>query len=86
MAKLWGQARRREEEMKRRQDLENQADMWAKSIQLREYIDAVEIANSNKPLSEESREQLVKWLSWAREHADRIDPLKTHAPFEDNSQ
>lgn len=44
-------------------------------------INTAEIAYSNKAFSEDSREQLDKWLSWVREHADRIDPLNGQPPY-----
>jgi hypothetical protein len=29
-----------------------------------------------------THERLNKWLSWAKEHADRLDPLQKGLPFE----
>jgi hypothetical protein len=68
--------RQRREEEERLQDLENQARMWAKADQLRAYIDAVENDACKKGLTIEQNERLNTWLSWARKHADRIDPLE----------
>lgn len=70
----------RQLEEKRRKDLENQAANWIKAQQLREYIFAVEkraefnIANGHHVIG------LEKWITWARQHADRIDPLSSGLP------
>jgi hypothetical protein len=57
------------------QDLENQALRWTKASQLRAYIAEVEKKASESGLPFEESERLESWLRWAREHADRIDPL-----------
>jgi hypothetical protein len=67
--------RQRQEEQKRLQDLENQALRWAKATQLRAYIVEVEGKANGNDLPAEEQERLASWLRWAREHADRIDPL-----------
>ncbi len=67
--------RQRQEEQKRLQDLENQALRWAKATQLRAYIVEVEGKANGRDLPVEEQERLANWLRWAREHADRIDPL-----------
>jgi hypothetical protein len=67
--------RRRQEEQKRLQDLENQALRWAKAIQLRAFIAEDEQKSGEGGLPPEERERLKRWMEWAREHADRIDPL-----------
>lgn len=70
--------RQRKIELERRQDLERQAEMWVKSRQIREYVKAVEDKLSGE-VAAENDQQLKGWLKWARDHADRIDPLK--GPF-----
>ena len=67
--------RRRQEEQRRLQDLENQALRWTKSVQLRAYIAEVEKKGSESGLQPGEKERLESRLRWAREHADRIDPL-----------
>jgi len=67
---------RREEEA-RRQALERQAELWAKSRLLRSYIEAVEETAIQEGLSREPGTDVCHWLEWARQQADRIDPLKT---------
>jgi hypothetical protein len=66
----------------RKHDLEEQADRWLKSKQLREYIGAVEKAVSKRGVSEDIKGQFEKWIVWANNHADRIDPLQNGLPFE----
>lgn len=75
------QERIRLEEMKIR-DLEAQAISWTKSIQLRNYIQAVENKFSKQQLSKNLKVQLDQWLIWANQHADKLDPLNGNSPFE----
>jgi hypothetical protein len=42
---------------------------------LRAYIVEVEGKANGSDLPAEEQERLASWLRWAREHADRIDPL-----------
>ena len=81
--------RRRREEERRRieiekaklQELENQAYLWAKSKQIRAYIEAAENTIANQQLSEDERTKFVEWITWAKQHAERIDPLHNNFPF-----
>jgi hypothetical protein len=75
--------RQRREEEERRRDLERQAQMWIVAIELRKYIDAVEKKGCDRKISGDQKKQLNKWLVWANQHANRIDPLKGRLPFED---
>jgi len=68
--------RQRREEEERRRDLENQAGSWIKAQQLRAYIDEIERSANGKKAPFEKKERLEKWLAWARQHANRIDPLR----------
>jgi len=83
--------RRREEERKRieiekakLQELENQAYLWAKSKQLRAYIEAVQESASVRDLDDEDVKQLDEWLQWAGDHADSLNPIHNGPPFEKN--
>lgn len=67
--------RRREEEERRRQ-LEREADSWAQAQQLRAFIDEVERRASIKGVALAPGSDLGEWVTWARRHADRLDPLK----------
>ena len=77
--------RRHEEEMKRRSELENQALSWNKSKQLRKFIAEVERKVSMQMCSVNDQTRMIEWLAWAKEHADRIDPLYDNLPFEVDS-
>lgn len=70
---LADQARREEEE--RRRVLEQQAESWAKSRQLRAFIDEIERRANTKGMSIAPESELGAWIAWARQHADRLDPL-----------
>mgnify|MGYP000013207814 CR=1 FL=1 len=73
--------RLRQIEEERLRDLVNQAVVWIKSNQLRDYISAVETAASERDLSIEG-DPLKNWLEWAMNHANRLDPLYNNLPFE----
>lgn len=67
------QARREEEE--RRLVLECQAERWANGQRLRAFIDEVERRANAKGVSIAPDCELNTWIAWARQHADRLDPL-----------
>lgn len=67
------QARREEEE--RRLVLERQAESWTKSQRLRAFVDEVERRAKEKGVSIAPDSELGGWIVWARQHADRLDPL-----------
>ena len=73
--------RRQEEELKRqqelsgRQKLEQEATNWAKAQQLRAYLAAVKDRLHAKHGEIQSGSQADQWLTWAHQHADRLDPL-----------
>lgn len=73
--------RRQEEELKRqqelagRQKLEQEASNWAKAQQLRAYLAAVKDRLHAKHGEIHSGSQADQWLTWAYQHADRLDPL-----------
>ena len=82
--RLAEEARQREIERQLLLDLENQAELWAKSKQLRAYIQEVENKAKHQSTYKNFNERLNKWLSWAKEHADRLDPLQKKLSFEDD--
>lgn len=64
--------RRKREELERRAVLEAAAEQWATSQGIRAFLSACQAAwGSCEPGSLERR-----WLDWAHQHADRLDPLK----------
>lgn len=67
--------RKRQLELERHNILEKQAEQWNKSHQLREYIRAVEATLYNQSQDKEQKSRINTWLTWARQHADSIDPL-----------
>ncbi|MBW1693898.1 MAG: hypothetical protein JRJ41_07035 [Deltaproteobacteria bacterium] len=80
--RLAEEARRREAEKMRLLELENQALMWTKCKQLRSYIKEVEKRASLRQCSLDFQQRFDNWMSWAKQHADRIDPLSKGLPFE----
>lgn len=68
--------RREYEENERRKLLESSAQRWAQAQEVRRFIAACE-AELRSGLGEFSTDSPAgRWLSWATEHADRLDPLK----------
>ncbi len=73
-------ARLIEEEKSRVRALEMEAANWVKSQQIRSYIEAVRniiIQNQGEIMPGSETE---KWLTWANQQADRIDPLTKSPP------
>jgi len=54
--------------------LQQQAVDWRRSQDLREYVQAMEVAVSRLTDPDQKADGLA-WLAWAREYPDRIDPL-----------
>ena len=65
--------RLREEEKARCLQLENQSELFAKAERLRTFIEACRFRLANKGLTADS--PAMRWLNWAINHADSIDPL-----------
>lgn len=64
---------RQEAEERRRRGLEQEAQHWVMSQNIRAYLDAVRDASG----PEEGRDAaLASWLQWADAHAARLDPLQ----------
>jgi len=63
------------EEQKRLSGLVSAAEAWKKSILVRDFINAVEAAARAGSYPFEPKEELENWLEWAREQANRLDPL-----------
>lgn len=62
------------EEQARRGALEEAAESWVRSRNLRAFLEACGCAIEPDSGSMDERVD-VRWLDWARRHADRIDPL-----------
>jgi hypothetical protein len=68
--------KRRRDEEAHLQKLEQQAALWAKSEQLRTFVQAVESTIEGKEISEDMKRRVEAWIAWARNHADQIDPIR----------
>lgn len=68
-------ALKRQEELARRQALEQEATNWAKAQQLRAYLAALKDMLITKHGEIQPGSQADTWLAWAYQHADRLDPL-----------
>ena len=75
------QAQREEEE--RRLVLERQAESWTKSQRLRAFVDEVERRAKVKEVSGAPDSEIGAWIAWARQHADRLDPLVADADIDE---
>ena len=69
------EAQKREEELARQRALEQEAANWAKAQQLRAYLSAVKAILTVKHGRIQSGSPADQWLTWAHQHADRLDPL-----------
>lgn len=69
------EAEKTQEELARRQALEQEAVNWAKAEQLREYLAALKEMLIAKHGEIQPESQADQWLTWAQQHADRLDPL-----------
>lgn len=56
-----------------RKALTKQIDHWQRADQIRRYCDALEQRQAADPSSDPG--QLQEWIDWARDLADRLDPL-----------
>jgi hypothetical protein len=68
--------KRRRDEEAHLQKLEQQAALWAKSEQLRTFVQAVESTIEGKEVSEDMKRRVEAWIAWARNRADQIDPIR----------
>jgi hypothetical protein len=74
--RLWLEKRQRiEEERQKVASLISEAENWHKSKMIRDYITAVEKLTLRSNCEIKLEDDLDGWLKWAREQADRLDPL-----------
>lgn len=59
---------------RRGEELAGQAKSWRKAADIRDYAEAIEQRASTEP-DDEARLGALEWAQWARDYADRIDPL-----------
>lgn len=69
------EAQKRQEELARRQALEQEVANWVKAQQLRAYLAALKDMLNAKHGAIQSGSQADQWLTWAHQHANRLDPL-----------
>ena len=69
------EAQRQQAERDKRQLLEQEAANWAKAQQLREYLNAVKECVIAKHGEIQPGSHADQWLTWAHQHANRLDPL-----------
>ncbi len=62
-------------ESHRAERLSKQVKKWRRAAEIREYADAVE-QRALAENDEKTRREALEWVRWARDHADRIDPLR----------
>ena len=67
--------RREREEQKRFENLEQCVSSWQRAKQIREFIEAYELACEKKGESTSPESEKGKWIQWARGKADWLDPL-----------
>jgi hypothetical protein len=76
----------REAEKARRNKLEMQAERWRQSQTLSAYLDQVERQVARRTLSLQEQPAYDAWMSWARAHARRLDPLADGLPMDSSPE
>lgn len=64
--------------------LEQDAATWRRAVQVREFCDAAEVKFGS--MSDQLAEAFSDWLSWAREYADGLDPLREPPKIPDDPE
>lgn len=62
------------------QRLENAANNWARAKLIRQYVVAFTDCKMKEGHQLSSKSALGKWVAWASQQADRIDPLVESPP------
>jgi hypothetical protein len=76
---------REEEERKMREEtrikeLDSLIVAWTRCQNIRHFIQAMEESAASRNIAISPESDLSLWLSWARERADRLDPLRSWSP------
>jgi len=66
----------------RRTDVEAQADQWKQSQKPATYLDEVERQAARRTLSPQEQQAYDAWITWARTHVQRLDPLADGLPVD----
>ncbi len=69
------EVRKQQEELAKRQALEQEAANWTRAQQLRTYLSAVKKLLIEKQGEIQPGSHADQWLTWAHQHANRLDPL-----------
>lgn len=64
------------EEEDRVNSLVQEARSWKTSLEIRQYLDFIRESNKSSSGAITLSPELERWLSWAEDQADRLDPLK----------
>lgn len=67
------------EELKRRQELIQQAVDWDTAAKIRSYLKVCWDSAEEFPGGDADRERMADWIEWGRTNADLIDPIKNGA-------
>ncbi|MFD7645668.1 hypothetical protein ACFV4P_34050 [Kitasatospora sp. NPDC059795] len=62
----------------RRDRLREQVDAWHEAVRVRAYCDALQQHLAQAPAPDPEARAVLEWITWARAHADSIDPVPTH--------
>lgn len=66
----------RKEETERRSQLEQMAKTYTTSHHIYDFVDEIENHQAQLDLTEEEKLKFKAWIIWARNHADRLNPVK----------
>lgn len=72
--------RKEREEQRRFENLEECVSAWQRARQMREFIDAYESACKTKGIPSAPETEIGKWMEWARQKAEWLDPLSRIKP------
>jgi len=72
--------RLRREEEQRLKILDQQVSNWHQNQRIRQYVEAFREAALNKHGTIEPGSDIDKWITWAIQQADRLDPLVKSPP------
>lgn len=67
------------EELKRRQELIQQAIDWDTANKIRSYLKACTNSIEMLPADDPGRQEMTDWIRWGNTNADLIDPIKSGA-------
>jgi hypothetical protein len=81
-AQRWRQEEERRKEQQKVQELNQMSENWERAGRIRAFMAEVRLrVERNKGPIEEGSE-LARWIKWALDHADRIDPLGSNPRVE----